>query len=92
MSDSVTRLAEKIAEKWRPDDPYKFGEKWLRSLLREAMENEYKKGIIDSSYSEGLKDAYTRAAEVARKHSEAICDGDNCAKEIAAAIEALRKE
>jgi hypothetical protein len=63
---------------------------FVKSLLREAMEGEYKKGIIDSSYSEGLKDAYTRAVKTAR--SLYFADGRHYGEMIATAIEQLKEE
>jgi hypothetical protein len=105
-SDSVTRIAEKIADDYgiNPNWGRQESLRWIESLLREAMAYKpCKMGHVNHgcpmcSIKEATQEAYTRAAEVARTQG---CDGEYCRGgfhdpacpiAIAAAIEKLKGE
>ena len=106
--DSVTRLAEKIAELGCGNCSYGAEstiKNKIESLLREAMDAVRHEAVVELSHyaSQGIvakswvtkiqNEAYTCAAEVARKFA---VEHEYCAEtlpdEIAAAIEKLREE
>jgi hypothetical protein len=102
MIDNVTRLAEKISYTpgitWTDIEGRERGISEIESLLREAMDDARAEGlnVAAGAIPLAMNQAYTRAAEVARKWAikrmirgeDVVCVTDG----IAAAIEKLRED